>query len=90
MVFMVDQMGEWMEDPDHFRLFTNFSFLSAIPSSSQVKTHYQRVYTDMTPFYKSLLARDLRALVYSGDADMACNFLGSETFVEALNETVSD
>ncbi|XP_028595262.2 lysosomal protective protein-like [Podarcis muralis] len=56
--------------------------------STQVSAHYQRVYRDMTPFYKYLLAQDLRALVYNGDVDMACNFLGAEKFVESLNQTV--
>lgn len=44
----------------------------------------------MTPFYKFLLEKDLRALVYNGDADMACNFLGGEKFVASLNQPVSN
>ncbi|XP_067327264.1 lysosomal protective protein [Anolis sagrei] len=55
--------------------------------SSQVRAHYQREYQDMAPFYKSLLGQDLRALVYNGDVDMACNFLGAEKFVQALNQS---
>ncbi|XP_014452524.1 lysosomal protective protein [Alligator mississippiensis] len=54
--------------------------------SSQVRTHYKRIYMDMAPFYQTLLKHDLRALVYNGDVDMVCNFLGSEKFVESLNK----
>ncbi|XP_058011636.1 lysosomal protective protein-like [Ahaetulla prasina] len=56
--------------------------------SSQVSATYQRQYTDMAPFYKWLLTQNLRALVYNGDVDMVCNFLGGEQFVDALNQPV--
>ncbi|KAH0619416.1 hypothetical protein JD844_000029 [Phrynosoma platyrhinos] len=56
--------------------------------SSQVMSIYQREYKDMAPFYKYLLAQDVRALVYNGDVDMACNFLGGEKFVQSLNQSV--
>ncbi|XP_023674842.2 lysosomal protective protein-like [Paramormyrops kingsleyae] len=54
--------------------------------SSTVGDLYQRVYMDMTPFYEYLLQKDLKILVYNGDVDMACNFLGSKWFVEGLNQ----
>uniref|UniRef100_A0A3B3RDK6 Carboxypeptidase n=1 Tax=Paramormyrops kingsleyae TaxID=1676925 RepID=A0A3B3RDK6_9TELE len=56
--------------------------------SSTVGDLYQRVYMDMTPFYEYLLQKDLKILVYNGDVDMACNFLGSKWFVEGLNQKV--
>merc|ERR1719300_1650897 len=40
---------------------------------------------DMTPYYQQVLAKQKRVLVYNGDADMACNFLGDEWFVDRLN-----
>lgn len=43
---------------------------------------------DMTPFYEYLLQKDLKILLYNGDVDMACNFLGSKWFVEGLNQKV--
>lgn len=44
----------------------------------------------MKPQYQSLLDAGYRAITYSGDSDMAVNFLGSEWFVDSLNrkETV--
>ncbi|XP_036605975.1 lysosomal protective protein-like [Trichosurus vulpecula] len=56
--------------------------------STQVTSQYQRQYMDMAPFYQELLQSNIRVLVYNGDTDMACNFLGGEKFVEALNQRV--
>ena len=38
----------------------------------------------MKDFYLKLLPLGVRALVYNGDTDMACNFLGDQWFVEDL------
>lgn len=38
----------------------------------------------MKDAYLKLLSAGLRALVYNGDTDMACNFLGDQWFVEEL------
>ncbi|XP_051830552.1 lysosomal protective protein-like [Antechinus flavipes] len=54
--------------------------------NTQVTSQYQRQYMDMAPFYQELLQSDVRILVYNGDTDMACNFLGAEKFVESLNQ----
>ncbi|XP_074067489.1 lysosomal protective protein-like [Macrotis lagotis] len=56
--------------------------------STQVTSQYQRQYMDMTPFYHELLQNNIRILVYNGDTDMACNFLGAEKFVVLLNQPV--
>ncbi|KAK1161917.1 lysosomal protective protein [Acipenser oxyrinchus oxyrinchus] len=53
--------------------------------SDVVGSQYQSSYTTMIDFYLKLLAQGLRVLVYNGDTDMACNFLGDQWFVEQLN-----
>ncbi|KAL5006080.1 hypothetical protein ScPMuIL_017238 [Solemya velum] len=55
------------------------------PCSGQVIVNYRRVYTTMRDFYLKILAAGKRMLVYNGDVDMACNFLGDEWFVDDLN-----
>ena len=69
--------------------------LSALHVAPQVKkwdfcnnyifAHYHRQYTDMANVYKNLMARKIRILVYNGDLDLACNFLGDQWFVDGLN-----
>ena len=49
---------------------------------------YQREYSDMSPFFQTLSAAGIRGLVYNGDNDMACNFVGNQWFVEALGYQV--
>jgi len=53
--------------------------------SSIVGAGYHRVYTDMTAQYHKAISKGLRVLVYNGDVDMACNFLGDEWFVSSLH-----
>lgn len=52
--------------------------------SDDVGAHYKIVYATMKDVYLKLLSVGLRALVYNGDTDMACNFLGDQWFVEDL------
>uniref|UniRef100_A0A3P8X1X6 Carboxypeptidase n=1 Tax=Cynoglossus semilaevis TaxID=244447 RepID=A0A3P8X1X6_CYNSE len=57
--------------------------------SSDVNLNYSRVYTDMKKQYEKLLdTLKYRVLVYNGDVDMACNFMGDEWFVESLQQEV--
>ncbi|KAM9860787.1 lysosomal protective protein [Aulostomus maculatus] len=52
--------------------------------SDNVSDHYTILYPTMKDTYLKLLSLGLRALVYNGDTDMACNFLGDQWFVEDL------
>ncbi|XP_054892363.1 cathepsin A-like [Poeciliopsis prolifica] len=52
--------------------------------SDVVGQHYTTLYQTMKEVYLKLLSLNLRALVYNGDTDMACNFLGDQWFVEDL------
>uniref|UniRef100_A0A8C4VU18 Lysosomal protective protein n=1 Tax=Gopherus evgoodei TaxID=1825980 RepID=A0A8C4VU18_9SAUR len=55
--------------------------------SSEVNHNYKRQYMTVNDQYLKLLK--YRILVYNGDIDMACNFLGDEWFVDSLNQKVS-
>ncbi|XP_055725736.1 lysosomal protective protein [Salvelinus fontinalis] len=65
---------------------------SALPwvvCSAEVNLNYNRLYMDVRKQYLKLLgALKYRVLVYNGDVDMACNFLGDEWFVESLQQEV--
>ncbi|XP_076124842.1 lysosomal protective protein [Alosa pseudoharengus] len=57
--------------------------------SAEVNRKYNRLYMDVTQQYLKLLGKlKYRILVYNGDVDMACNFLGDEWFVESLQQQV--
>uniref|UniRef100_A0A7N8YLG4 Carboxypeptidase n=1 Tax=Mastacembelus armatus TaxID=205130 RepID=A0A7N8YLG4_9TELE len=57
--------------------------------SAEVNMNYGRIYLDVRKQYLKLLsALKYRVLVYNGDVDMACNFMGDEWFVESLNQQV--
>ncbi|KAF2364905.1 Peptidase S10 serine carboxypeptidase [Trinorchestia longiramus] len=53
--------------------------------NDEVNAKFQRQYTNMSEQYKKLHAAGVRALIYNGDVDMACNFIGDQWFVEGLN-----
>ncbi len=57
---------------------------SFLPCSDEVGDQYGRVYQTMKDVFLKLLSLGQRALVYNGDTDMACNFLGDKWFVEEL------
>lgn len=52
--------------------------------SDAVGEQYSTLYPTMKEVYLKLLYLGVRALVYNGDTDMACNFLGDQWFVEGL------
>ncbi|XP_026205573.1 lysosomal protective protein isoform X1 [Anabas testudineus] len=57
--------------------------------SAEVNLNYGRIYMDVKKQYLKLLsALKYRVLVYNGDVDMACNFMGDEWFVESLHQQV--
>ncbi|XP_053145457.1 lysosomal protective protein-like isoform X2 [Hemicordylus capensis] len=57
--------------------------------SSAVNREYKRIYSTMRDQYLKLLStQKYRILVYNGDVDMACNFLGDEWFVDSLHRQV--
>ena len=57
---------------------------SFLPCSDDVGELYTNLYQTVKDVYLKLLSLGLRALVYNGDTDMACNFLGDQWFVEDL------
>lgn len=53
--------------------------------SGTVGMEYRREYSDMAKQYHKVLdSKKYHILVYNGDVDMACNFLGDEWFVDSL------
>ncbi|CAG0901690.1 unnamed protein product [Cyprideis torosa] len=58
--------------------------------SSIVSENYVREFNDMSPFYRRLIRSKIKILIYNGDVDMACSFLGDEWFVDKLNLDVEE
>lgn len=52
--------------------------------SDEVGNLYNNTYETMKEVYQKLLSLGLRVLVYNGDTDMVCNFLGGQWFVDDL------
>nr|XP_006971037.2 lysosomal protective protein [Peromyscus maniculatus bairdii] len=52
-----------------------------------VNLQYHRLYQSMNSQYLKLLSsQKYQILLYNGDVDMACNFMGDEWFVDSLNQ----
>ena len=59
--------------------------------SDEVQKVYTQKYDTVKPLILKLLKAGKRGLIYNGDVDMACNFLGDEWFVDDLGlNLVSD
>lgn len=71
--------GSEQVNHDRYGLWT-FSFID----SDVVGGQYRNLYPTVKDVYLKLVSLGLRALVYNGDTDMACNFMGSQWFVEHL------
>nr|XP_056700336.1 lysosomal protective protein [Euleptes europaea] len=57
--------------------------------SFEVSRGYKRIFSKMNDQYLKLLGTmKYRILLYNGDVDMACNFLGDEWFVNSLDQKV--
>uniref|UniRef100_A0A0N4ZEM9 Carboxypeptidase n=1 Tax=Parastrongyloides trichosuri TaxID=131310 RepID=A0A0N4ZEM9_PARTI len=52
--------------------------------SDKITTSYQKQYTDMTPFFNTIIKGNVRILLYYGDTDMACNFMMGQQFAASL------
>ncbi|XP_056134183.1 cathepsin A-like [Lampris incognitus] len=57
--------------------------------SDDVGQQYTTLYATMREIYLKLLSVGIQALVYNGDTDMACNFLGDQWFVEDLGQNAT-
>lgn len=57
--------------------------------SDFVGGNYTNLYPTVKELYLKLLSLGLRVLLYNGDTDMACNFLGDQWFVEDLGMKAS-
>lgn len=66
------------------RVDRNFKHHFLCLCSDDVAEQYTTLYSTMKEVYLKLLSLGLQALVYNGDTDMACNFLGNQWFVEDL------
>lgn len=62
--------------------------LGALVSDGNVNAYESNTYQLLLISIKSFQQK-YRVLVYNGDVDMACNFLGDEWFVESLQQEVS-
>ncbi|KPM03391.1 Serine carboxypeptidase-like protein [Sarcoptes scabiei] len=53
--------------------------------NKDVHSSYSNEILSVKPFIHFLLKRGVRGLIYSGDIDIVCNFIGTEWFVHSLN-----
>ncbi|CAH8545513.1 unnamed protein product [Heterobilharzia americana] len=58
--------------------------------SDEVSSLYIRNYRDLSHQYKKILESKVPILLYNGDVDMVCNFIGDEWFVDNLKLKLHD
>jgi len=58
--------------------------------SDVVNARYHRDYDDMTPQMLALKEAGVRTLIFNGDFDLACNFIGNIWFVESLGYNLTE
>lgn len=77
----------WMNSPD-VKAALHISDQATHPwDSCSDYLIYGEVYTSMTEQYNYLLSH-VRAMIYHGDTDTMCNFIGGQWFVESLGREV--
>ncbi|RXG71952.1 Lysosomal protective protein [Armadillidium vulgare] len=52
--------------------------------SNEVNLHYLRTVYNSQPYLRTLHDNGIRGVLYNGDVDMACNFLGNQWDIEGL------
>ncbi|KAG1656513.1 Lysosomal protective protein [Nymphon striatum] len=53
--------------------------------SKEINFSYKRLYKSMKPQILYLVNKNVRGMIYNGDFDTACNFLGDEWFFDSLD-----
>ncbi|XP_071785097.1 lysosomal protective protein-like [Asterias amurensis] len=80
---------EYLNQPDvktalHIPDFVTQKWTLCNPALAAI---YTKLYNTTIPLFQTLLP-NYRALLYNGDADIVCNFLGDQKFVEELGQPV--
>ncbi|GAB6023870.1 hypothetical protein CHUAL_008608 [Chamberlinius hualienensis] len=83
-----DYLRQWINQPSvRAALHVPDTVIQWTTCSDLVSATYESQYDTMLPQYNFLLSKT-RALLYSGDADTVCNYLGGEYFAEKLDRNV--
>ncbi|XP_017491689.1 PREDICTED: uncharacterized serine carboxypeptidase F13S12.6-like, partial [Rhagoletis zephyria] len=88
----LDYVGEYLNRPDvRSALHITTQSLPWAACSPSVNANYVNQYTSLTEMVKKLLQGGLKGLIYNGDVDTVCNYLGDLWFSEGLGfSTVQD
>jgi cathepsin A (carboxypeptidase C) len=82
-----DGMAIWLKNPE---VLTSLHVPDDAPVWHDCNSDllYNQTYFDMAPFFQYMLP-DLRAVLFNGDLDTRCNFIGDEWFAENLGREVT-